>query len=294
MENIHETRSPPSQASPGVPGEGVRAAKSAPDPPAELCGFRVAATLAEKKTYLAIGPSGRGIVLKKLDDECILRGLLHPNIRERLSRVRELAHGGVANLHGVARDGDQAWLIWEYAEGIPFDQYAATPGRAPREIAIAARELALATSSLHLRGIVHGAMVAGNVIVRPAAGIRLTHVSPLLYNDPAVDSESVLALLYYVIELRDELQTPLGRILARARQQKMNLRELGGRLAAFIESRDIDQPADAQDLILQMPRRRALIGAAIVAFIGLAMAASIWLVVHTGKLEFPQSFQLTR
>ena len=36
----------------------------------ELCGYSVAGTLAENKTYLAIGPAGRGLVLKKLDKDC--------------------------------------------------------------------------------------------------------------------------------------------------------------------------------------------------------------------------------
>ena len=43
-----------------------------------------------------------------MDHDCLLRGQLHPSIRERLSRVRELAHGGVANLYGVGRDGGES------------------------------------------------------------------------------------------------------------------------------------------------------------------------------------------
>src|SRR5688572_18804095 len=69
--------------------------------PRELCGYPVVEALARGQTYLAIGPGGRGVVLKKLDPDCLLGELLHPNVRERLSRVRELATAGVANLYGV-------------------------------------------------------------------------------------------------------------------------------------------------------------------------------------------------
>jgi serine/threonine protein kinase len=261
-----------------------------PAAPAELCGYSVAATLAAAKTYLAIGPCGRGLVLKKLDEECLLRGQLHPNIRERLTRVREVPHGGIANLHGIGADPHGPYLIWEHVAGVPFDQFAAAPGRSPREVAVAARGLAQATASLHLRGIVHGALVAGNILVDAGGAIRLTHVSPLLYTDTSVDAESVLALLWYVIEQRGETDAPLGRLIAAARAQKLGLRDLGSRLAAFIESRDADEPTALPDPAANAPRRWALLGAAVVAFFGLAVAGGIWFAVQ-GGLTIPDSFR---
>src|SRR5687767_7181716 len=90
--------------------------------PTELCGYAVVETLAEGATYLAIGPGGRGVALKRLDPDCLHNDLLHPDVRDRLSRVRELAHAGVANLIGVGKDAGSAasWLIWEYVEGKPL------------------------------------------------------------------------------------------------------------------------------------------------------------------------------
>src|SRR4051812_15826439 len=146
------------------------AATEPPTTPAELCGYPVDSALSEAgATYLAIGPGGRGVVLKKMEDDCLLRGQLHPSIRERLARVRELAHGGVANLYGVGREGEGeaaagtaggavggAWLIWEYVDGESFADYAAAPNRTLRDLAMAGRELALAVDLLHMQGIVHG------------------------------------------------------------------------------------------------------------------------------------------
>ncbi len=112
-----------------MPDEAV---KTSPALPEQICGCPVDSALNPGKTYLAIGAGGRGVVLKKMDDDCLLSGLLHPSIRDRLGRVRELAHAGVANLHGVGREGDRAFLIWEYLEGEPFDIYAAAANRTPR------------------------------------------------------------------------------------------------------------------------------------------------------------------
>src|SRR5688572_15402915 len=134
-------------------------------PPAELCGHAVVETLAPDASYLAIGPGGRGVVLKKLDPDCIYAGLLHPDVHDRLSRVRELAHTRVANLFGVGKQGSDAWLIWEYVEGKPLAEHVRDHCRTPRELAALVRELVLTVESLHAQGIVHGAICAGNVIV---------------------------------------------------------------------------------------------------------------------------------
>jgi len=274
--------------------------------PQELCGYPVDSSLSETgSTYLAIGPGGRGVVLKKLDDDCLLRGQLHPSIRERLARVRELAHGGVANLYGVGRDGGsgesaadvetnggekngtgigQAWLIWEYVEGRPFDEFAADPGRSLRDLAAAGRELALALDLLHMQGIVHGSIGGGNVIVAPAGAVRLTHVSPLLYTDPGPDAEAVVHLLESAVAARGEAESPLGQLLARARTENLGLRPLAVRLAALIESRELETYADdrARD---DRPRRRAKYAAGIVALIGIALGILAWRAAATPALR---------
>jgi serine/threonine-protein kinase len=235
-----------------------------------------------------------------MDDDCLLRGDLHPSIRERLSRVRELAHGGVANLFGVARDrpgsdenaenaggdnnGGGAWLIWEYVEGEPFSDFAAAPSRSLRELAAAGRETALVLDLLHMQGIVHGAIGGGNVIVTPTGSVRLTHVSPLLYSDPGPDAEAVVHLLESAVAARGEAESPLGTLLAQGRTEKMGLRPLAARLAALVESRELDDfaAAAARD---DRPRRRARYAAAIVACVGLAIGVGAWRAAGTPALR---------
>jgi hypothetical protein len=245
--------------------------------PSQICDYPIDCALSDKECFLAIGPGGRGVVLKRMEDDCILKGQLHPAVRDRLGRVRELAHGGIANLFGVERDAGKAWLIWEYVEGEPFDTYAAHPERTLRELAAAGRELALAVDLLHMQGIVHGCVHGGNVIVSPAGAVRITHVSPLLYSDPAQDADAVITLLESAVALRGGENSSLGWLLARSRGEGQGLRALAARLAALIESRELDggPGADAEEAD-RRPRRRALYGAVVVTVLGIAAGVVAW------------------
>ena len=58
------------------------------------------------------------VVRKRLDDDCLLDGQLHPSIRQRLERVRELPLTGVANLIGVEKNNaGVAELVWQFVTG---------------------------------------------------------------------------------------------------------------------------------------------------------------------------------
>jgi len=266
---------------------------SAPESlPEQICGCPVDSVLVPGKTYLAVGAGGRGVVLKKMDADCLLGALLHPSIRDRLSRVRELAHAGAANLHGVGRDGNDAYLIWEYLEGEPFDRYACAGIRSPHELAVAARELMLAVDSLHMQGIVHGALCGTNAIMGSGGSLRLTHLSPLLYTDPSVDVDAVLAMLESVVERRGEHESPLGNLLSEARRRPQSLRQIGAKVAAIIESRPFSDPLVYDTHEIDGPRRRNLAAAAIVALLGIAIGCGAWIAAESGSLALPKSFHL--
>ena len=300
---------------------------NAPPLPTHLCGYPIDRLLSPidaegvPPSFLAIGPGGRGIVLKGLDAECLLKkGNLHPSIRDRLGRVRELALAGVANLHGVERDaehphhGYEAWLVWEYVRGQTFDEYAAVPGRTPRDLAMVAREIVLLVESMHVQGIVHGSIKGGNVFVDPSGAVRLTHVSPLLYTDPGEDALCVVEMLQEAIRRRGEEDTPLGRVVAEAAQMTAAtseseridpahppaaLRHLAARLGVLVETKDrpvteaaASNGAAAPDT---RPRRRSLFGAAAAALVGVALAYGIWQAVgHWGQPAPPRAVHDTR
>src|SRR4051794_41358704 len=117
----------------------------------QIGGYRVTATLLPDQSWLAEAEGGRRMVLKTLDEDCLWKGGLHPNIKDRLGRVRELAHVGVANLYGVERDGGLTYLVWDYVPGRTIAEHVSSPTCGQRDVLVVARELVLAVDMLHAR-----------------------------------------------------------------------------------------------------------------------------------------------
>src|SRR5258706_34784 len=69
----------------------------------EIGGYRILRALVPNQRWLGVAPGGRQVVLKTLDENCLWKGKLHPNIKARIARARDLAHSGVLNLNGVER-----------------------------------------------------------------------------------------------------------------------------------------------------------------------------------------------
>ena len=209
---------------------------------------------------------GRKIVLKRLDDDCLLDRQLHPSIRERLNRVRELPLTSVANLIGVEKVDGVAQLVWEFVPGSCLEEIR---GDAPAWGRLA-REIILAVEALHSTGIVHGAIHERNVIVDDRGEVRLTHVSPLLYSDTDHDAADVVDMLDTLIN-RDAPESKLAELLASARQRRWPLAEVYARL---IELDAVPPPPQPET-----PERKfsvaTAIAAGVVAAVGVAVAAAV-------------------
>jgi hypothetical protein len=243
--------------------------------------------LVDGESWSAIAPGGRRVVLKRLDPDCLLGGgtKLHPSIRDRLARVRELAHARVANLHGVERDpafiDGAAYLVWEFVRGQTLQEWALRPEATPRELMLVARELILTVEALHARGIVHGAIHARNVIIDEAGRLRLTHVSPLLYTEPQNDLDMIAILFADLAERRGDADSPLAR-LAEEAAESQTLRELGAQAASLMDARPDDGHEAAERRADARRRRRSRLVAAGVVLIamgatyGLKRMASEW------------------
>jgi len=242
-----------------------------PSPTTILCGYRILRPLGDT-TYLAVGDDNRQVVIKKLDTDCLLGNKLHPSIAERLNRVRELAHGSVANLYAVARDAGDAYLIWQYLPGRTWDEFIVSPPSARHRL-LAARELILNVDLLHMQGIVHGSLVGSNVILGEDNVWRLTHISPLLYNDPAVDVESVRQLL---TDAAGDDNPALSRLLSDAVAiRTLSLRTLAAKVAAMLESNG-DAATDVEESPRGNLRLRTIAVALGVTFVALALAYAMW------------------
>jgi hypothetical protein len=260
----------------------------------EIGGYTVDRPLVPDQSWLVTsqGEAGRTLVLKTLDEDCLWKGQLHPNVKDRLARVRELAHAGVANLYGVERDAGLTYLVWEYTFGDTLDEAALSPTCTYREFLRLARELTLGVEMLHARGIVHGAIKASNVIVTPTdRRVVITHVSPLLYTDPGDDMNLLVSLLSDLAERRGESETPFGHLLAEVTGQAgVTPRRLATRIGALLDSRDIEPAsADADQPAARRIRRRAMLGATATAILAVVLFVSMkqYAVARTPKAPKP-------
>jgi serine/threonine protein kinase len=238
----------------------------------DIAGYKVVRQLGES-SYLCLAPGERCVVLKPLDPDCLIKGQLHPSIKERLARIRELAHGGVANLYGVERTDETAWLVWEYVEAPTLEEFFRSQPSV-REAARVARELAVAIEALHARGIVHGAIHERNVLLERSRAVRLTHVSPLLYTEPADDESALLDLLERAAQGPHQRLADLAR---EARPQPQPVRWLRGRVAELIEERPSTIVALPEERVQSEPPsgRATLIAAALLTLGGVAMAYGV-------------------
>lgn len=230
----------------------------------QLCGYPVQSWLAAGRTALCVAEGGRLLVLQRLPEECLQGVTLHPSVRERLMRVKELAHRQVASFVGVERDhGGDAWLVWEYLDGEALQAYLADPTRSPRQVLLMLRELILAVEGLHALGIIHGALHPLNVFIGHTGELKLTHISPLLHHQADVDYDALAQLLQQALSGRDDAQTRRSRLIAQKIAQRTPMLELAGEISRLVEAREDDVAPPVENLSVERRfRRKAIYSAA--------------------------------
>jgi hypothetical protein len=258
----------------------------------EICGYRVVGVLASQRGCIGETGNGRKVVLKLLEEDCLLKGQLHPSIKERLARVRELPQLQVANLISVERDQGQAYLIWEFLEGQTFEEFYTT--RWPRDVILALREVVLCVEAMHLNGMVHGALHGRNIVIDRDARVRVTHLSPLLYTDPAEDERAMMHLIQDIVAKRGWERTGLGEIVQQSLGHPPTMRDLRAKLSAMIESRDLEAqfPTISNHAEEDVrTRRKAVYSAVAVACVGGAVALGAWLYARQGVADVPDPIE---
>lgn len=147
--------------------------------------YTILRPLQPDQSWLAMGPDGRKVVLKVLPDDCQIGRKLHPNIAERLQKLREIPLIHYAHLIAVERVDGRVMTVTQYIEGTPI---TAVDSHDPRRLL---RELSIAVQSMHQFGIVHGQIHPNNVLVDPQGNVQLLDASPYLYDDPQVDFDGI-------------------------------------------------------------------------------------------------------
>jgi hypothetical protein len=229
-------------------------------------------TLTAGRTFLCTDVSSNIVVLKRLDDDCLHRRQLHPSIKERLAKVRELPHARLATLRGVERWRGMACRVWTWLDGETWDDWVAKP---LDNFGTLASALVEAVEALHEMGIVHGNLHGRNVIVRPDRQVWLTDVSPYLYTDYAADIAAVIRMLDEVVaRLPTAVADRLSRMLDEAQAGRCGLRELSHLLRAL----EYEDDGDAETEIRE--DRGYRVTSVVSALLVLLLGAGIWIGVQ--------------
>ncbi|HZZ41897.1 MAG TPA: protein kinase [Tepidisphaeraceae bacterium] len=240
--------------------------------------FEILKELSPGHTFLAVDPADRVVVLKRLDDDCLADGGVHPSIRERLQRIQEIPHIGVANLHGAELLDGHVYLVWQFIKGTPLEMYLTTAdmrGRLP-DLAEVGRELVMSVEALSRLGIVHGALHGGNIIVTPDRAIRLTHLSPYLYTDPQEDAQAVIDLLLDSLNKRYQPgDLPTHRLLTRAHEEGYDLGRLTPLLACPPDSPLSPMQMSPKRVRKRERRRKSILLALLLLLVGGMLAGAV-------------------
>jgi hypothetical protein len=254
--------------------------------PEKLCGYAVQAWLRPGRTALCSGPSAKNLVLKALPAECLRGERLHPLVKDRLARIQQLPQMQLASLLGAERDGSRVWLVWAYVEGQTLEQFLADVSYSPQQALMLLRELLYAVEAIHSLGIVHGALYARNVIVTPRGELRLTHVSPLLYQDPLADRQALAEILRRAVDVRGLRHTPAGEAVLRALDNDAPLTAMAATLGQLVNTPTASAARPRDDDGAQL-RKRSRRLAATAALATLAAAALAWWALAQGPARPP-------
>ncbi|MFN0124399.1 MAG: protein kinase domain-containing protein, partial [Blastocatellia bacterium] len=125
------------------------------------------------------GGGGDAAIAQRLRHERqILADLIHPNIARLLD--------------GGATDGGQPYLVMEYIEGAPIDEYCRREQLSIRERLELFREVCAAVQYAHQRLIIHRDLKPANILVTAGGAPRLLDfgIAKLLQPDPAASSNT--------------------------------------------------------------------------------------------------------
>ncbi len=229
-------------------------------------------TLTADRTFLCTDVSSNIVVLKKLDEDCLHRQQLHPSIRDRLAKVRELPHARLATLRGVERWQGVPCQVWTWLDGETWDDATAKP---IENFGVLASALVEAVDAMHELGIVHGNLHGRNIIVRPDRQVWLTDVSPYLYTDPAADIAAVVRILDEALpRLPEKPAERLSHLLDEASAGRFTLRDLARSL------RELEADDAADGVIETASNRKYRVTSIVAALLVLLLGAGIWMAIQ--------------
>jgi hypothetical protein len=161
-------------------------------------------------------------------------------------------------------------LVWEFVAGRTLEEMAGEIS-SPVDLSKLAEEVLISVQSLHGLGIVHGAVHGRNIILDARRAVKLTHVSPLLYDDPRQDAHDVAAVFAGVAASRGWDPNVWEKLRAHAEDRGLN--GMRARLtSASLERWALPESGRSPE---SRRRRRLMVGAVVSLAAGMALAGAV-------------------
>ncbi|HEX6987539.1 MAG TPA: serine/threonine-protein kinase, partial [Planctomycetaceae bacterium] len=133
-----------------------------------------------------LGTGGFGAVWKAKDptlDRVVAVKILHPHrlgaggtgmfLREARAAA-QLRHPNIVAIHEVRADGEAAYIVYDYVEGVSLQEWMAAERPSFREAAELCRRLAAAVQHAHDREVIHRDLKPANVLVDRSGAAHVT------------------------------------------------------------------------------------------------------------------------
>lgn len=106
------------------------------------------------------------------------RGRLGPAETEKVLRearaAGQLRHSNIVSVHEVGLDGGQLYIVSDFIEGLPLDQWLEGQKPGHREAAALVQKIALALDHAHQQGVIHRDLKPSNIMVDRAGEPHVT------------------------------------------------------------------------------------------------------------------------
>jgi serine/threonine-protein kinase len=116
------------------------------------------------------------VAVKRIDDELAWRPGAVELVRDAVRRMRAIDHASVLRVHACHVEQGALVLVEELGEGEPIDRYFEARADVAQLAGDVGAQLVGALAAMHRSGIVHGRLVAENVLVDLSGAVLVTDV----------------------------------------------------------------------------------------------------------------------
>jgi serine/threonine-protein kinase len=95
--------------------------------------------------------------------------------------LARLSHPGIVAVHDFGREGDRAFIVMEYVEGVPLSALVPLPPEQARDVA---RQVLDALAYAHARGVVHRDVKPDNILVEASGHVKVSDFGVARILDP--------------------------------------------------------------------------------------------------------------